>query len=139
MSTEEHKALIRRFWESFNQGRDDQTDLYYAPEIVCYMGGGQPLRGLEANKAMLAGFRAAFSGIRVSVQDLIAEGDRVVARWTCSMQHTGEFQGIPASHAEVTITSIEIYRIVNGRIVEQWSEMDNMSLLQQMGAFPTPE
>jgi predicted ester cyclase len=138
MSNEQNKTLVRSFWGSFNQERDDQIDRYYAPEIVCYMGINEPLRGIEVNKQNLAGFRAGFSNIRFTVQDMLAEGDKVTARLTFSMKHTSEFQGIPPTGTEVMGSTIEICRIANGRIVEQWTEMDNLSFMTQLGAISLP-
>jgi steroid delta-isomerase-like uncharacterized protein len=138
MSSEQNKALVRRFWENFNQGNDAQIDQFYAPDIVCYMGSSESVSGMELNRQMLAVFRSGFSNIRYTVQDMFAEDDRVVARLAWTMTHSGDFQGIPASGTTVTGSTIEIYRIAQGRIVEQWTESDNLSFMAQLGAISMP-
>jgi len=77
--------------------------------------------------------------IRMRVQDLIAEADKVVDRWTQTMPHSGEFKGIPATGKQVTVTGINIVRIADGKIVELWHREDALGLLQQLGAIPVPE
>jgi steroid delta-isomerase-like uncharacterized protein len=80
---------------------------------------------------------AAFPDIERSIEDLVAEGDKVVARWTARGTHTGDFQGLPPSGKVATSSGITIFRIADGRIVEEWSESDMLGLLQQLGAIPS--
>ena len=87
---------------------------------------------------MLGVFRRAFPGFQTTVQDLVAEGDRVAALHTHYGTHTGEFQGIPATGKSTTVLGIEIFRVRDGQIVEFWHLDDFLSLMQQLGAVPGP-
>ncbi|MGH2544540.1 MAG: ester cyclase [Ardenticatenaceae bacterium] len=140
MSTESNKAIIRDVYGALNRGNDEAAFQRYAPDFICHMPGlPEPVRGIEANKAMLAGFRAGFSDIRYDEQAMIAEGDKVAVRWRWSLKHTGDFQGLSPSGREIAGTTMEFFRIENGQIMEQWTESDNLSFMQQVGALPTME
>jgi steroid delta-isomerase-like uncharacterized protein len=78
------------------------------------------------------------SDTRVTVEDAFAVGDRVVGRYTYRARHTGPFVGVPASGAEITMRSIDIWRVENGQFVEHWDELNLLEVFQQMGAIPTP-
>ena len=82
---------------------------------------------------------AAFPDIQTTIEDLIAEGDKVVKRYTIRGTHRGEFQGIPPTGKEVAFSSIEIDRMVDGKVSEHWFEMDLLGLMGQLGAIPDPE
>jgi predicted ester cyclase len=84
------------------------------------------------------GFRAAFDGFRAEIRDQIADGDKVVTRKLFRGTHTGSFQGIEATGAEVAIHVIDIVRVADGRIVEHWNVVDRLGLLIQLGALPVP-
>jgi steroid delta-isomerase-like uncharacterized protein len=79
------------------------------------------------------------SGTRVTVEDAFAVGDRVVGRYTYRARHTGPFVGLPASGADITMRSIDIWRVENGRFVEHWDELNLLEVFQQMGAIPMQE
>jgi predicted ester cyclase len=81
-------------------------------------------------------FVEAFPDLRLTVEDLMAEGDRVAARVTFRGTHKGPFQGIPPTNRQVTFTSIEMNRMVDGKVAEHWVEIDLLGLLQQLGAVP---
>jgi steroid delta-isomerase-like uncharacterized protein len=122
-----------------NQKKMDVVDHIMAVDHVTYMAGlPGPLRGLQAWKDLAAAYYIAFPDLQVTVQDLIAEGDKVAARYTISGTQQGEFQGIPATGKHVTITETDIYRIVGGKIVEHWAEFDALGMLQQLGVVPAP-
>lgn len=134
MSTEENKAILRRcFEEGWNQGNlaifDEliATDfLYHAPET----------RGLEAFKQLTTAEMAAFPDLQITIEDMIAEGDKVVVRYTFRGTQEGETQGIPPTGKHVTVTGICICRCAGGQIVEEWENWDDLGLLQQLGAIP---
>ena len=138
MSTEQNKQLVLRWKEAFWNGKGDLNlvDEFFAPDIVCHMGGiPGPIRGREAFKQLLA----AFDNIHERPEFVIAEGDMVVIRESAGGKHTkGAFQGIPPTGKEVTVTNNEIDRIVDGKIVEQWAQLDMLGLMQQLGVLPTP-
>jgi predicted ester cyclase len=140
MSAETNKQLVRQLFEAMNRGDNGLFDRLLSPDFVCYVGGmSEPARGREMNKQMDAAFRRAFSDIRYSVVDIVAERDTVAVRRTWSMKHTGAFEGIEPSNRELTGTAMDFLRIVDVKIVEQWSESDNLSFMQQLGALPTSE
>ena len=82
-------------------------------------------------------YAAAFPGKRVTVDDAVSSGDKVVVRWTMRGAHEGELMGIPASGADVTLTGITMYRFENGKVAEEWTYADMLGLMQQVGAVPT--
>src|SRR6266498_726933 len=139
MSTEENKQLVLRWREEIGIKRNvNIIDELHAPDYVGhYSGIPAPIRGREALEQLFAAYLAAFD-IRVTPEFLIAEGDLVVVHDTNRTKHIGTFQGIPATGKEATITSTDIYRIVNGKIVEQWTEGNLLGLMQQLGLLPTP-
>lgn len=139
MSTEQNKQLVLRWKEAFWNGTGDVSlvDEFFARDMVCYMSGvPEPIRGREAFKQLLAQFVAGFEDIHETPEFLIAEGEMVVIRETARGRHTGEFQGIPPTGKEVSIANNEIDRIVDGKIVEQWTALDMLGLMQQLGVLP---
>jgi steroid delta-isomerase-like uncharacterized protein len=140
MSAEEHKALVRRFYdEVWNQGRLEVVDELNAPTFV----ERTPAPGLpptkEGVKALVAMYRTAFPDTQFTVDDVLAEGDGVAVRWTARGTHQRELQGIPATNKQVTVTGMDLYRLDNGKIAEHWGTWDQLGLLQQLGAIPAPE
>jgi predicted ester cyclase len=139
MSTEQNKQLVLRWKEEIWNNRNvNIIDELYAPDYIGHIVGTPgPVRGREALKQLLAAYFAAFD-IDMYSEFLIAEGDMVAVYDTFRFKHTGAFQGIPPTGKEATLTSTDIYRIVNGKIVEQWTEGNLLSLMQQLGVLPTP-
>ena len=137
MSTEDNKALVRRFYgEIFKQGKLEGADEIMAADHVFYLSGMPPVRGLEAWKQLASVYFAAFPDLQATIEDLVAEGDKVVARLTFSGTHQGEFQGIPATGKQFKVTGIDIHRVASGKIQEHWDEADNLGMLQQLGVVP---
>jgi steroid delta-isomerase-like uncharacterized protein len=140
MSTEENKQLVLRWREEiWNKRNVSIIDELHAPDFVGHYSGVMPgpIRGREALKQVFAAYLAAFD-IRVTPEFFIAEGDKVVVHDTNRVRHTGQFQGIPPTGKEVTVTSTDIYRIVDGKIVEQWFESDFAGAMQQLGVASRP-
>jgi len=96
------------------------------------------VRGPAGVKELIAGYRAAFPDIHVTIEDQIADGDLVVSRWSAKGTHQGELMGIPATGKHATVTGITIDRIADGLIVESWNNWDTLGLMQQLGAIPAP-
>jgi len=138
MSTEENKAIVRRSFEEFNKGNLAVFDELYEANFVGHLAGMEEIRGPEGLKKLVTTFLTAFPDFRITVEDLIAEGDKVVCRSTRTGTHKGEWLGIAATGKKVTWTYISIYRIEGGKIVEEWYEGDYLGLMQQLGAIPTP-
>ena len=138
MSMEENKALVRRFEEAvWNERNPSQVDAFFAPSHLFRAAGSPPL-DREGHRQMIAHFQDAFPDGRNTSEELLAEGDKVVQRWTFRGTHQGAFQGIPPTGRPVTLTGISIWRVAGGTIVESWHELDTLGLLQQLGAIPAP-
>jgi steroid delta-isomerase-like uncharacterized protein len=136
MSTEENKALARRFYEDvFNQRNLAVVDeictsdhLFHNPPTT--------LHGREEFKQLLSLYITAFPDARFTVEDEIAEGDKVTSRYTFRGTHQGELMGIPPTGKQVTVTGMIINHIVNGQSAEGWLNFDAVGMLQQLGALP---
>jgi steroid delta-isomerase-like uncharacterized protein len=136
--SEQHKALVRRYLErTINEGDATAIDELTSADYVGHMSGVPPF-DRAAHKQLLAAFRAAFPDQRVAIEDLIAEGDKVVNRATYSGTHRGEFQGIAPTGKRFTIAGINVSRIADGKVVEDWTVLDMLGMLQQLGAVPAP-
>jgi predicted ester cyclase len=140
MSTEENKKLVLRWKdEIWNKRNVNIVDELYSTDYIGHIVGAPGLvRGYEALKQMIVAYFAAFD-IYYTSEFLIAEGDMVAAYDTFQFKHTGTFQGAPPTGKEATITSTDIYRIVNDKIVEQWTEANMLSLMRQLGIIPAPQ
>jgi predicted ester cyclase len=141
VSGETSKAIIRRYREIYNRSQLDKLAKVLDPNFVAHnLAPGLPA-GLEGARTAHQAALASFPDQQVSTEDLIAEGDQVVERWTLRGTHTGApfFVGnIPADGKRIETTGISIYRLANGRIVEHWGEFDFVRILQQLGAMPAP-
>jgi steroid delta-isomerase-like uncharacterized protein len=140
MATEQDKALIRRFIEElFNQGNLSLADEILAPNFVEHeqLPPGIP-NDREGVKVLTGMLRSAFPDFKATIEDLLADGDKVVIRMTWSGTQKGEFMGIPATGKRMSIGVIDIIRIANGKATEHWGQMDAMGMMQQLGAIPAP-
>ncbi len=136
--TQENSILIRRWFEEvWNSGRMEAIDEMASPDVI---GHGQAQHatdiGLKEFKGFAAGFRSAFPDMKVTIDYIIEQGDKVVARWTATMTHKGEFLGIAPTGKRATITGTSTQRIAGGKIVEGWDNWDQLGLLVQIGALP---
>ena len=137
MSTEESKALVRREYEQGVNKKDfDVRDGALASNYLGHFPGVPPIQGIEAFKQFTSGFFTAFPDLQTTIEDLIAEGDKVAVRQTWRGTHTGDFLGIPPTGKQVIFTSTEFYRVAGGKLAEEWVELDMLGLLQQLGAIP---
>jgi steroid delta-isomerase-like uncharacterized protein len=136
---EENKAVIRRLTERIWNGRDPAAvDELFAADCVGWRAGRPVLQGIDAVRRFVAGLEATLGDSRWTVEDVIAEGDRVVTRWTGQGTHAGEVQGVPATGRPFTITGITVHRIADGKIAEMWTAEDWLGMLRQVGATLTP-
>jgi steroid delta-isomerase-like uncharacterized protein len=137
MSNEENKSRVRRVCqEAWNEGRLDVIDEVVDPDARHHGLDAQTLVGPAPIKALVASIRDAFPDLHVAIEDLVAEGDRVVMRNTVTGTHLGPFMGLPPTGKRFVVTHIHIFRYVGGRMVEQWAVFDNLGMLQQLGAIP---
>ena len=139
MSLEENKAIERRFFEEVvNKGELAIIDELCAANFVDHSAppGIEPDR--EGYKQFFAMAHSAFPDFHSTLEDMFAEGDKVVQRFTARGTHKGEFMGIPPTGKQVTITGIAIDRIAGGKIVENWVNMDMLGMMVQLGVVPPP-
>ena len=124
--------------EVYNKGQVEVLDEIIGPGYVGIDAAlPEPIRGAAGERVLVTAYRDAFPDLQITVDDMIASGDRVVTRWTARGTHRGELWGIEPTGKEVTITGIGIDRVEDGRIVEAWSNWDTLGFLQQLGAIPT--
>ena len=137
MSTEENKALTRRAYEALNQR--DLAAFYelLTPDFVLH-DASTTIQGLEAYKQWISLYFTAFPDARLTLEEMIAEGHKVVVRQTFRGTHTGELMGIPPTGRQATVTGITINRMANGKIVEDWANFDALGMMQQLGVVPAP-
>jgi steroid delta-isomerase-like uncharacterized protein len=138
MSAEQNKALTERLVEElFNRGNVGIVGEIFAPDFIEneQLPPGIPA-GREGVKVLATALRAAFPDFKATINDILTDGDKVVARMTWSGTQKGEFMGVPATGKHVSFGVIDIIRIANGKFVEHWGQMDSMSLMQQLGAIP---
>jgi steroid delta-isomerase-like uncharacterized protein len=138
--SEENKALVRRQEEDlFSGGNLDVADEIYAPDYVGHdPSNPEDVRGLQAAKRAASDYRQAFPDLRVTVEDLIAEGDRVAAHLRFRGTHLGELDGIAPTGRRVDCTGIVVSRIEEGKIAEDWANFDDLGMMQQLGLIPEP-
>lgn len=139
-SVEHNKAVSRRWIHVFNE-RDDAGEAdVRGPEYLAHAPASleaAPLNS-EAWTRFLAGFVEGFPDLRLTVEDAVGEGDLVAQRVHFEGTHTGEFQGLPATHRKVSFDGLELNRFVDGRVAEHWFQLDALSLLQQLGLVVVP-
>ena len=132
--SEENKALARRSWESVDN--PDSLDEVYTPDVVWHNPEGD-IQGIEQAKQFVTMFKTAFPDMSATVEDVVAEGEKVVTRVTLRGTHQGEVEEFgPPTGRQVEAKGITIHRIDGGKIVEEWNSWDNMSLMQQLGLVP---
>jgi predicted SnoaL-like aldol condensation-catalyzing enzyme len=143
MSTEQNKATAGRwFSDIITQGHLAVADEIFAANHIIHdphaPPGGWP-NGPEGLKMVARVFGGGFRDWDITLADQIAEGDKVATRWIASATHTGSLQGIPPTGKAVRVTGVNVTRFAKGKIVESWFNFDMLTLLQQVGAIPTPE
>lgn len=140
-ATRSNKEVARRFREDFwNTGDLSLADEVVAPDGLFHARIPFPIdfaRGPDAVRHLVFFYHLAFSNIRVVAEQIVAEGEMVVVRWTARGRHTGHLLGLPPTHRETVTTGIDMLRIVDGRIVEGWISWDTLSLLEQLADLDT--
>ena len=136
MSIEQNKAIVRRFYDDvFTRGKIDVMDEIFASDCVCYLPGGEAIRGLDGLKDIISAvWRGAFPDVQFNLEDVIGEGDKVVIRHSAHGTHKGEIWGVAPTHKRVTWTANDIHRIAEGKIVEVWAAFDQFGMMQQIRA-----
>ena len=137
--SEENKTILRRWIEEvWHEGNVDAVEEFVTDTYVRHDPNVPEVRGPEAEKQLMDMYLSAFPDLRFTIEDMVAEGDKVVVRYSIRGTHKGELLGIPPTDKQVTLTSTETYRLVEGKIDEQWVNMDTLGMMQQLGAIPAP-
>jgi len=140
MSTESMRSFVRTFVEELQcKGNLDVIEQSMSADFVDH----SPLPGVpptrDGVRALFTGFWAAFPDLRAEIHSQIAEGDRVVTHKTLTGSHRGPFLGIPPTNQQIAIEVIDILRVADGKITDHWAVIDQLGMLQQLGALPAPE
>ena len=138
MSAEQNKALVRRWFAEMistnNLGiADELIDAHYVNHFLP----GQT--GPEVERQIMTLFFGAFRDLVGTIEDIFSEGDRVCVRLTWRGTNNGSFNGMPPTNKKVAFGTTNIFRVLNGKIAENWPQVDMMALMQQLGAIPTPQ
>ena len=133
-ATDANKALVRRAIGSNHGAAEDATEIF-SDDFVAYMP-GQPPMDRTTFEHYVAGTAAVFPGYTYEIHDQIAQGDLVANRVTWRGVHSGNLAGVPATGRSIELRGINMFRVKDGRVVEQWAELDMLGLLQQIGAIP---
>jgi predicted ester cyclase len=138
VSAQENKTIARRLleepWTNVDVADDLVDDRYVGHDASL----PEPLRGPQGFKDNVSMFRAGYSDAQITVDDQIAEGDKVASRWTGRGTHDGELMGIAPTGKPVAVAGLTLSRVENGRVVEEWTNWDTLGMLQQLGAVPAP-
>jgi predicted ester cyclase len=136
MSAEQNKTIALRTSEIVNQRNPDLIEECYPPDFVWH-GPDQDIRGYELAKQLSSTFLAAFPDAQITDEDVIAEGEKVVRRYTTHATHQGETEMFgPPTGRQIELKGITIHRIEGGKIVEEWESYDNLSMMKQLGLAP---
>jgi len=139
MSVEENKALVRRFYDEFVNGNNPAVaEELIATECSLYMGGNLMGTGPEGYRRTLAMLRSGFPDLHTTIEDVIAEGDKVAERVTTSGTHRGEFMGVAPTGKRISMVGISIFKISEGKVAENRAVPDMLGLMQQIGAVTEP-
>jgi steroid delta-isomerase-like uncharacterized protein len=136
MTKEENKDVPRRFFTAFETNDSEELERVLSPDFKFNQTGSMEATGREELLQKISGYQTIFSDQKYTILDQVAEGDLVVNRVIWEATHVGDFLGLPPTGKRVLVSGISIERIKDGRIVERWLEMDQMSLLQQLGLVP---
>lgn len=141
MTPEEMKLGYRSHKEWLEPGNSDVVDEIFAEECTVHNSHIPPesQRGREAFKAYGAALKTAFPDLKITHDKVVTEGNQQAIRWTFEGTHNGEYYGIPATGKRVSITGIDVFRIIDGKITDLWLEQDNLSMMQQLGVVPSPQ
>ena len=137
MSAEQNKSIVRRWVEEgWNQRNTALIDELYTPNFYQHETGPETVTSREALKPFVAAYLTAFPDLQFTIEDLIAEGDKVVWRFKATGTNSGSFMGGPATGKTASITGTITFRLEDSRIAEAWLNLDVLGMLQQMGIIP---
>ena len=136
--SEPNKAIVRRLVEElWNKGNLSVADELFAPNYEHHDASTLDFgRGPESEKKRATLYRTAFPDVRLTIEDIIAEGETVMTRWSCRGTHKGDLSGIAPTGKQITISGVTIARLANGKMAEGWVNWDALGLMQQLGVVP---
>ena len=130
-------AIVRKFFEvGPSKGDITAADALLHPEFSLHTPLPTPGPGIEEMNNVITTCRAAFDGLNVTIEEIMADEDKVTARFTARGIHNGEFMGLPPTGKAITLTAIEIFRLKEGKVAELWGEVNLMGLMMQLGIMP---
>ena len=135
MSTESNKSVIRNMLLIIENGDTKNLDKYFATNWVNHDPSLPPMQGLEGARQLI-GLWSAFSEMKVTIEDAVAEGDKVAIRFSLTGKHTGEMMGIAPTGKMIHLTANGIFKVVDGKATDNWVNFDALGLLQQLGVVP---
>jgi steroid delta-isomerase-like uncharacterized protein len=135
-SAEQNKQVVRQVFEFYNQQDIEKVEELFSPKHVFHFPGAPPM-DWNSHKQFIVSLSKAFPDLHFKIEDILAEGDKVAYRLTVSGTHKGEFQGIPPTNKKVSFSSTGISNIIDGKVAEDWVDVDVMGLMQQLGAIPS--
>jgi C-1 hydroxylase len=136
MSLNENKAIVTGFIDAYNRRDLDSFDDFVSPDYVDHT---NHIRGRESLKQLITMGFTAFPDWNETIEDIVAEGDKVWVRLAYSGTHDGEWRGIAPTGNKVTMTSVDIYRVVNGKLAEYWNVTNSLNFFKQLGAIEFTE
>ncbi len=135
----QNKAVVQRYWDGkWNERRPEILDELQTPDVV-YHGTSMEMNGIEEYKQAYNAYLSAFHDTQLTIEDLIGEGDKVMSRVTCRFVHKGELEGIPPTGKTATISLFTVFRLVDGKIAEEWEIFDELGLMTQLGMELKPK
>jgi len=132
----EVEEVLHAIYEAINTGNLALLDKFVAPDYVEHSEGFQ---GVEPFKQQIAAFRAAFPDLRVTIDDLMIDGDRFASRTTVTGTHTGDLMGMPPTGRSISVEAVDLGRIENGQAKDRWGGLNMYSMLTQLGVIPAPQ
>ncbi len=138
MTADKNKQVMRRFVEFINTASEKLAAGLISPDAIFYVPGrSEPMRGPAGYLAIIGMMRGGFPDIQWTLEEMIAEGDKVAARFTMRGTHRGTFFGVPPTGKPIEVQGMNFYRLSGGQFVEERGQPDLLGLLQQIGAVPT--
>lgn len=139
MTVEANKLTMQRFVEFINTASENLAQELISPNAVFHVPGrSEPMRGPEGYLAIIGMMRDGFPDVQWTLEEMVADGDKVAARFIMRGTHQGTFFGVPSSGKKIAVQAMNIYRLSDGKVVEEHGQPDMLGLLQQIGAMPSP-
>jgi len=139
MTVEINKVVMRRFLEFVNTASEKLAQELISPDAIFHVPGRpEPMRGPAGYLAVIGMMRGGFPDIQWTLEEMIAEDNKVAARFTMRGTHRGTFFGVPPTGKTIAVQAMNFYRLANGQFIEEHGQPDMLGLLQQIGAVPTP-